>query len=74
MTNKPFKVSFRGHFIGVFWAPHWAEAQRAGASHYNQNIKSEDDESVEWTRCESHYILPKFYEEYDITPEQAEAS
>lgn len=67
MKILPYLVTLNKRPVKIVMSADWATAQREGASYYNKNFLSEGDTNVEWTKFDSQYIIPKFYEQYGIS-------
>lgn len=70
MKILPYIVTLNKRPVKIVMSADWAGAQREGASYYNKKFLSEGDSSVEWTKFDSQYIIPKFYEQYGITVDE----
>lgn len=64
MSRAYYKVTYGSQNIGFFIGTTWGEAQKAGASQYNQ----ENGTNHYWGNFESKVILSKYYERYGLEP------
>jgi hypothetical protein len=64
-SKQVYNVFLNSESVGFFQGDTWGDAQRKGASSYNEDKDKED--KIPWEKFNALWVNPKHYEQHGIT-------